>query len=74
MQLPYSLVSEVTQMAISNSRQNWTVGQAVKVEFMQLTVTGFVPTPGDYRPDQYELVSAKGVKYTFTPHFGLERT
>ena len=61
-------------MAISNrSKQDWSIGQTVKVGFMQLTVTGFVATPGDYRPDQYRLVSAKGIKYVFTPHFGLER-
>lgn len=60
-------------MAISNSKQSWAVGQAVKVGFMALTVVAMIPTPGDYRPDQYELVSAKGVRYVFTPHFGLEK-
>jgi len=40
---------------------------------MSLTVKSIEPTPGDYRPDVYHLVSAKGVNYTFTPHFGLER-
>ena len=64
---------EATHMAISNSKQNWTVGQTVKVGFMALTISAIIPTPGDYRPDQYEMVSAKGVKYVFTPHFGLER-
>lgn len=58
---------------ISRSEQKWEVGQTVKVGFMQLTVLEAIPTPGDYRPDQYRLVSAKGVKYVFTPHFGLER-
>lgn len=55
------------------SKQNWTVGSTVRVGFMVLTVVAAVPTPGDYRPDQYELVSAKGVRYTFTPHYGLEK-
>jgi len=58
---------------ITRSQQKWEVGQTVKVGFLTLRVTGFVPTPGDYRPDQYELESAKGVRYVFTPHYGLER-
>ena len=60
-------------MAITRSAQKWEVGQTVKVGFMQLTVTGLIPTPDDYRPDVYELVSAKGQRYQFTPHYGLER-
>jgi hypothetical protein len=60
-------------MAIKNSVQKWEAGQIVKVGFMTLTVVSLEPTPGDYRPDIYHLISAKGAKYTFTPHFGLER-
>ena len=60
-------------MAITRSEQKWEIGQTVKVGFMVLTVIGFEPTPGDYRPDIYHLQSSKGIKYTFTPHFGLER-
>ena len=58
---------------VQNSRQTWAVGQRVKVGFMVLTVTACIPTPGDYRPDQYKLVSDNGVSYVFTPHYGLEK-
>ena len=55
-------------------RQTWEVGQTVKVGFLTLTITEKVPTLGDYRPDQYRLVDPRnGRRYTFTPHYGLER-
>ena len=60
-------------MAITNSNQKWQIGEMVKVGFMRLMVTGLIPTPGDYRPDVYELVSQAGIRYQFTPHYGLER-
>lgn len=60
-------------MAITNTTQRWEVGQTVKVGFMALKVIALEPTPGDYRPDIYHLESVKGIKYIFTPHFGLER-
>lgn len=60
-------------MAIKHSNQTWEVGRIVKVGFMTLTVTGFIPTPGDYRPDIYLLRSSNGTEYRFTPHFGLEK-
>jgi len=58
---------------ITKSKQDWNIGQTVKVGFLSLRVVAVEPTPGDYRPDIYHLENAKGVKYTFTPHFGLER-
>ena len=59
---------------ITNSSQNWEVGQIVKVGFMSnLTVIAKVPTPGDYAPDAYTLRSAKGVDYSFVPHRGIAR-
>lgn len=59
---------------IQRSKQQWTVGSIVKVGFLSLRVVAIVPTPGDYRPDQYKLTSLDGSKtYTFTPHHGLER-
>ena len=58
---------------INNSKQTWSIGSSVKVGFLNLVVTGIIPTPGDYKPDVYELVSAKGIKYQFIPHYGLER-
>ena len=58
---------------VQRSKQDWSVGATVKVGFLTLTVREIVPTPGDYRPDKYVLESAKGVRYEFTPHHGLER-
>ena len=58
---------------ITRSKQVWEVGSRVKVGFLSLTVTKKVPTPGDYMPDAYQLVSDKGVRYEFVPHNGLTR-
>lgn len=58
---------------ITNSKQNWEVGQIVKVGFMTLTVIAKEATPGDYMPDAYMLQSAKGLNYRFVPHNGLTR-
>ena len=57
---------------ISNSKQDWTAGQTVKVGFMSLTVVRAIPTPGDYKPDAY-ILESKGRYYRFVPHNGLER-
>jgi hypothetical protein len=55
------------------AKQNWEIGQQVKVGFNTgLTVLAKIPTPGDYAPDAYIL--AKGDKYySFVPHNGLTR-
>ena len=58
---------------IKNTKQNWEIGQTVKVGFMILTVREVQLTPGDYMPDAYILQSAKGVDYRFVPHNGLTR-
>ncbi len=58
---------------IQNSNQTWEIGATVKIGFMTLKIVGFTPTPGDYRPDQYHLENTKGQRYTFTPHYGLEK-
>lgn len=59
---------------ITRTRQDWTIGAVVKVGFLSLRVVGARATPGDYRPDVYELESLDGSKrYEFTPHHGLER-
>ena len=59
---------------ITKTRQNWEVGKFVKVGFLNLKITGIIPTTGDFRPDIYELINAKGdKKYNFTPHYGIER-
>lgn len=58
----------------TRAKQDWTVGQTVKVGFLaNLEVLEKVATPGDYRPDLYVLRSAKGVLYSFVPHNGLTR-
>jgi hypothetical protein len=56
---------------ITKSKQQWEVGQTVKVGFLSgLIVLAKVPTPGDCAPDAYLL--ARGEKfYSFVPHNGL---
>lgn len=55
---------------ITRSKQNWEIGSAVKVGFLSLVVVAAVSSPGDYKPDQYLLQSAKGQHYAFVPHNG----
>lgn len=55
------------------SKQDWSIGQTVKIGFMSLEVVAKIPTPGDYRPDAYALKSPKGQFYQFIPHFGLTK-
>lgn len=57
---------------IQNSKQNWAVGETVKVGFLKLVVVS-VRAVKDYLPDIYTLESAKGVRYEFVPHHGLTR-
>lgn len=54
------------------THQTWEPGHTVKVGFMTLKVLEKIPTPGDGMPDKYLLESAKGKRYEFTPHYGLE--
>jgi len=62
-------------MIAKGFRQSWYPGQQVKVGFLTLRIVGLEPTPGDYRPDAYRLVSLDGTRtYRFVPHEGLERT
>ncbi|NII73942.1 hypothetical protein FHW84_002515 [Dyella sp. SG562] len=59
---------------ISNSKQLWEVGQAVKVGFLTLIVCAKVATPGDFMPDAYALSNKGGTAfYRFVPHNGLTR-
>jgi hypothetical protein len=58
---------------ISNTKQNWIVGHAVKVGFMTLNVRAVIKTPGDYLPDAYILSNLRGDKlYKFVPHNGCQ--
>jgi hypothetical protein len=59
---------------IRNSRQNWQVGETVKVGFLSLTVCAAIPTPGDSMPDRYALTNRGATAfYSFVPHHGLVR-
>lgn len=58
---------------IGNSKQNWEVGQIVKVGFMSLMVQAAIETPRNYAPDAYLLSNSKGQNYLFVPHKGIER-
>lgn len=56
------------------SDQDWSIGKEVKIGFMaNLEIVSIELTPGDSMPDIYHLVSKTGIKYTFTPHYGLKR-
>lgn len=58
---------------IINTRQNWSVGQVLRVGFLSLRVVS-VRSERDYLPDIYTLESMNGErKYEFIPHNGLER-
>ena len=60
-------------MAITNTKQDWSIGSVVKVGFMQLRVLG-VEAINDFLPDIYTLESLDGRKrYEFIPHNGLNR-
>lgn len=55
------------------SKQNWSIGQTVKVGFMKLKITG-IRAVYDYMPDIYDMVSLDGSRhYEFIPHNGLTR-
>ena len=58
----------------NRTQQTWEVGNKVNVGFLRdLLVIAKVPTPGDYAPDAYLLMSAKRALYSFVPHNGLVR-
>lgn len=58
---------------ITNTKQDWTPGNIVKVGFMSLMVQAAIETPKNYAPDAYLLSSAKGQNYLFVPHKGIEK-
>jgi hypothetical protein len=61
-------------MPIKSEKQSWTIGNMVKVGFLELQVVNLILTPGDYLPDKYWLINPKNSKqYTFTPYNGLEK-
>lgn len=56
-------------------KQNWEIGQIVKVGFINgLVVKEKVATPGDYKPDLYVLwLPSSDRWYSFVPHNGITR-
>ena len=48
-------------------------GNTVKIGFMTLTVISSSNSSYYYRSNGWILESAKGVRYLFTPYYGLER-
>ena len=59
---------------IRNSKQQWEVGQTVRVGFVSVVVKAKCFTPGDGLPDLYICANAGGDKlYAFIPHNGLTR-
>ena len=59
---------------ITRTRQKWSSGSTVRVGFLRLRVLACIPTPGNYRPDEYALESLDGrTHYRFTPHHGVVR-
>lgn len=59
----------------NKARQDWTVGEVVKVGFVSdLEVVKRIPTPGDGFPDIFVLWQAATNRfYSFQPHGGLCR-
>lgn len=57
---------------ITRTKQNWEVGQVVKVGFMSLEVVASEAVK-DFMPDQYLLKSNKDIYYVFIPHNGLTK-
>lgn len=55
---------------MNRSKQDWSIGNWVKVGFMKLKVMG-TRAEKDGMPDIYELESENGKKYEFIPHNGL---
>jgi hypothetical protein len=59
---------------MATAKQDWAVGEVVKVGFLRLRVLAKVATPGNWLPDQYAMTDASGERfYRFIPHNGLTR-
>ena len=60
-------------MAVTKSRQDWSIGSVVKIGFLALRITA-LDAVYDGLPDIYTLESLDGSKeYEFVPHNGLHR-
>ena len=60
-------------MAITYSKQDWSIGSLVNVGFMKNLEVLKIEAIKDGLPDIYTLRSAKGVLYEYIPHNGLFR-
>jgi hypothetical protein len=55
-----------------NSKQDWTVGQTVRVGFMSLGVVAALEAAGDGNPGAYILTNGTQL-YSFVPHNGVSK-
>lgn len=55
-----------------NSKQDWTVGQTVRVGFLSLVVVAGLEAMGDGNPGAYILTNGTKL-YSFVPHNGLSK-
>ena len=60
-------------MEITNSKQNWEIGDRVNVGFMKNLLVTKIDSIVDGLPDIYTLESNTGNLYQFTPHNGIAR-
>ena len=56
---------------IKNSRQNWNIGEVVKIGFLSGKIIDILAIV-DYLPDIYIIESPKAL-YKFIPHNGIEK-
>lgn len=56
---------------ITRSKQEWTVGQIVKVGFMKDLEVVSARAEKDGMPDIYTLKNSQGKLYEFIPHNGI---
>lgn len=62
-----------TYFSESKPKQDWAIGNIVKVGFLNLEVVG-IKTNTTYRGHQiFELKNAKGVRFEFSAYEGLNR-
>jgi hypothetical protein len=57
---------------MSKSKQDWTVGQTVRVGFLSLVVVAGLEATGDGNPGAYILTNGTQL-YSFTPYCGLAK-
>ena len=60
-------------MTVKRSKQSWNIGDKVNIGFMRDLEILEIQAIYDFKPDIYILQNNQGVKYTFTPHHGIER-